>query len=91
MVFGLITLFKIQKQLEKSFKKTKFKNLINLKSIQPPETGWPDTRVMDKTYSIMSLSKKSFKIILFRVEFLVLDLIKLRFLKKKKKKVFFLV
>ena len=75
--------FQDSKQLEKSFKKTKFKNLINLKSIQPPETGWPDTRVMDKTYSIMSLSKNLFKIILFRVEFLVLDLIKLDFKKKK--------
>ncbi len=82
--FWVNNAFQDSSKLEKSFKNTRFKQIISEENLQPPETGWTDTRKMDNTFSTKSLLKNLIKTILFRVEFLLIDLIKFDFTKKKR-------
>ena len=76
--------FQDSSKLKKSFDKIIFKSLIDENSLQPPETGWSDTRKMDSIFSTKSVIKKLIKTILFRLEFLLIDIRKLDFTKKKR-------
>ena len=76
--------FQDSSRLEKSFNKIIFKNFIDEEDIQPPETGWSDTRKMDSIFSTKALIKNIIKTIFFRLEFLYIDIKKLDFSKKKR-------
>ena len=83
--------FQNDKKLKKIFSEVKNFKLIKENEISTPETGWPDTRKMDKTYSLRSLLLKVFTSFFHRLEFLILDLLKLKFRKSKKVSFFSLI
>lgn len=83
--------FQNDKKLKKVFNEVKKFRLIKENELATPETGWPDTRKMDKTFSLRSLVLKVFISIFHRLEFFIIDLLKFNFRKSKKISLFSLI
>ncbi len=80
--FWASSAFQDDKLLCAYYNNIKEEKLISLEDISPPNTGWPETSEMDKIYSFWTILKKSIKTTLFRIEFILLDILKLDFSKK---------